>query len=227
MNITDIIGDEVFAEIRTKECIYNSIVLSAVESIFSIQAKFDAMVKPLVIRFAKRQAKMKDICVDDYAPAEFMKDLGGKVFDDVVIKEVFGNLQLTSSKNGIRKGDAVKQVVSMLNRHGIQTRKDLLSSSKLTEIEKDWRAIKGQGSGITWRYFLMLCGENAYFKDDTWMYRFFIDKLRYNDIRKNNDFNKLKAAFDAEYEKVKTVYPDITKSRLDFVIWKYMTTKTK
>ena len=225
MNITHIISKEIFAKIGTRKYVYNSIVLSAIESIFSIQAQYDAVVKPLVIRFAKQKAKMKNIYDDEYTPSEFLREFEKRVFDDSAIQEVFGNLQLTSAKSGIRKGEAVKQAICMLDNYGVQNRQNLLTSPKIAEVEKAWREIKGQASGITWRYFLMLCGNDTYFKDDTWMYRFFISELGYKNIRQNNDYDKLKAAFDFEYEKVKIVYPNITKSRLDYIIWENMARK--
>ncbi|MDD3231944.1 MAG: hypothetical protein PHO06_01135 [Clostridia bacterium] len=114
--------------------------------------------------------------------------------------------------------------MDMLNRNNIQTKNDLLNSPNIEKIEKEWREIKGQGSGITWRYFLMGCGFNTYFKDDTWIYRFFINELGYKDIRMG-DYGKLKDAFIYEYNKVKELYPKITISKLDNIIWEYMSTK--
>lgn len=210
-NIIDIIGKEEFDKINYEKTFgANSIVITAIDSIFSIQAKYYATVKPLVIRFAN-YVGLKDIDNDDYTPKEFV--------------ETFKNKQRTSSTNGILKAEALYNVLDMLNNNNIQTRDDILNCSDIEKIENQWKRIKGQKSGITWRYFLMGCGNNTYFKDDTWIYRFFIEKLGYNDIRKGNDYQKLKDYFHNEYIKVKQIYPQITITKLDNVIWEYMAAK--
>lgn len=222
--IIDIIGKENFDKIDfSRSYGANSIVITAVDSIFSIQAKYDSTVVPLVKRFASFIG-LNDLDNDQYTPKQFIETFKGYNFD-ILATKVFKNKQRTSSRNGILKAEALYQVIDILNKNNIQTRDDLLTSKNITQIENEWKSVKGQNSGITWRYFLMGCGNNDYFKDDTWIYRFFINELGYKNIRSGGDYNNLKTAFDYEFKKVKEIYPQMTTSKLDNIIWHFMSTR--
>ena len=222
--IIDIIGKEKFDKIDfDKNYGANSFIITAVDSIFSIQAKYDATVVPLVKRFAE-YVGMKDLDHDSFTPKQFMEMFQGWDFD-VLATKVFKNKQRTSSNHGILKAEALYREIEMLNQNSIQTRDDLIHCKNIDDIEKQWRSVRGQSSGITWRYFLMGVGFTNYFKDDTWVYRFFINELGYKDIHMGGDYEKLKTAFINEFNQVKVFYPKLTISKLDNVIWEYMSTK--
>ena len=222
--VIDLIGKENFDKIDfTKNYGANSIIVTAVDSIFSIRAKYSSTVVPLVKRFA-RFVRLKDLDNDEYTPKQFIETFKNYDFNSLATN-VFKNKQRTSSRSGVLKAEALFRVIEMLNKHNIQTRDNLLNSKNIDEIENQWKSIRGQSSGITWRYFLMGCGNNTYFKDDTWVYRFFINELGYKNIRMNGDYKNLKIAFDNEFEQIKKIYPQITISKLDNVIWKFMSTR--
>ena len=80
------------------------------------------------------------------------------------------NWNRTSSVNGILKAEAVLQACSLLNSMGIDSTGDLLAQSDL--VEPRWRTeIKGQASGISWKYVLMLAGQSGV-KPDRMIHRF-------------------------------------------------------
>lgn len=219
-----LIGKDKFDKIDfSKNYGANSIIITAVDSIFSIQAQYISTVVPLVKRFASFVG-LKDLNNDQYTPKQFIETFKNYDFNSLATL-VFKNKQRTSSQNGILKAEALYRIVEMLNNNNIQTRNDILNSKNIDDIEDQWKSVKGQGSGITWRYFLMGCGNNTYFKDDTWVYRFFINELGYKNIRMGGDYKNLKIAFDNEFEQVKKVYPQMTVTKLDNVIWEFMSTR--
>ena len=81
-----------------------------------------------------------------------------------------GNRNKTSSVNGILKTEAVVQACRLLSGNGIETTEDLLVRSE--ELESKWRnEVRGQASGISWKYLLMLAGQSGV-KPDRWIHRF-------------------------------------------------------
>lgn len=221
--IVEIIGKENLENIKDTETNGNDgIVMTAVDSIFSIQAKYASTIVPLVQRF-RDYVKSKGFDDDAFTPKDFICMFKDWDYDKLA-EDVFKNKQRTSSTNGILKAEAVYNAMDMFNHNNIQSKNDLLNSPYIEEIEKEWRSIKGQGSGITWRYFLMGCGIKTYFKDDTWIYRFFINELGYKDIEVGN-YEKLKIYFKKEYKELQTLYPQLTVRKLDNVIWEYMSTR--
>lgn len=184
--IIDIIGGKSFQDLNyTKTSHYESLVLCVIDSIFSIQAKYKRVVIPIIERFCEF-VKMPSLN-SEFTPKQYLDKFSSFSYDDMA-KTVFKNKQRTSSKSGILKSEATFKAIKLLNSFNIQSRVDLFNSPNLDLLKEEWLKIKGQSSGITWRYFLMLAGKNDEFKDDTWIYRFFIDILGYKDIKMNNDY---------------------------------------
>lgn len=80
--------------------------------------------------------------------------------------EVVNNRHRTSPKNGILKTDAVLRFARCLTQQGIETFQDLASFRKNPELEAAIQTIPGQKSGISWRYFWMLAGDEQGVKPD-------------------------------------------------------------
>lgn len=71
----------------------------------------------------------------------------------------------TSTKSGApRKAQAVLGAAGILVGNGLDTRDDIRQAlmdphaPKRTPVKERWLALPGQRSGLTWTYFLMLCG---------------------------------------------------------------------
>lgn len=63
-------------------------------------------------------------------------------------------------ERGILKVEAIQRAAAVLASYGVSTPEHLqgMDAPALAAIEADWRAIQGQCSGLSWEYFLMLCG---------------------------------------------------------------------
>jgi hypothetical protein len=92
--------------------------------------------------------------------------------------DVVKNRQRTSSRRGILKAEAVQEAAAVLASHGVSTPGELRGrgADAFAAIEADWRAIQGHGSGLSWEYFLMLCGISGV-KADRHIRRFVAEAL--------------------------------------------------
>ena len=92
---------------------------------------------------------------------------------------VFKNKQRTSTKNGILKAEAVSLVAKVLVDSTIENFSDTEDETKTASAREGVVRIPGQGSGISFDYFLMLAGRDEAVKSDR-MIRGFVELLRWN-----------------------------------------------
>jgi hypothetical protein len=85
-------------------------------------------------------------------------------------EETLKNSQRTSTTNGILKVCAVKQFLQILKENKIEYFQDLHgifdNQGKMCNLENRIKSLKGQGSGISFKYFLMLAGKDDLIKPD-------------------------------------------------------------
>ena len=98
---------------------------------------------------------------------------------------VFRNRQRTSSRGGILKAEAVALFSEALQEHGIDTLMDTRDGVRNSKVELDIRKIPGQGSGISFEYFLMLAGSDAYVKADRMICRFVARALGQKEVTRD------------------------------------------
>ncbi|OBG39343.1 heme peroxidase [Mycolicibacter heraklionensis] len=135
----------------------NSLALSIVDSIYSTGALYSS-VENVVARYRSfRRETGADPNADgtDELAATFAQ-LGVEGWADSI-----GNRRPTSSAKGAPlKAEAILLAVEALSGLGVRSAADLraLSSDRerAQQVESAWRAVPGQGSGITWAYLLML-----------------------------------------------------------------------
>ena len=197
---------------------YKSIVFCVIDAIFSIRAKYN----PTTINVLNRTAKALGLKsrFEVYSLSDFLKLFGNERPEDLA-NHLFLNRQRTSTSNGVLKSEAVMEAFKIMHNYGIDSINDFNDTSKRNLVESKWLKIKGQSSGVTWRYLCMLVGDQNKFKDDTHIYNFFIKKLGYT-LKIGNDYENLRIAFMHEYDKVAVRYPGITIAILDHMIWKNM-----
>lgn len=73
---------------------------------------------------------------------------------------VMDNRHRTSTRNGILKAEAVLLCARALVAAGVESAVDLRGAVEpmTSAAERAWRAVPGQGSGISWRYVRLLAG---------------------------------------------------------------------
>lgn len=161
-----------------------SLPLCVIDAVWSIQAKYETQVVPLIRRFCrsnipKWEEDTKCKPTHDLGPtlSEFCDVLEARLKNGYTYETLFDNCQRTSSRSGILKAEAVHRFAKALLASGIKKFSDTRDRSKVEQAEKKVREIPGQGSGITFTYFLMLAGNDDYVKSDTHIRRFVSDAL--------------------------------------------------
>lgn len=215
-NIFDVINQKQFDQYleEAKEYGYYSLVLGVVDAVFSISSKYESTFKT-VERFALHA--QLDLYKDEFFVSDFIRIYDS--YNDIRLAEdVFKNRQRTSTVNGILKSQAVKEFIRILYQHGIETKEDLLKYPNKNELKQQIAAIKGQKSGITFEYLMMLAGDTYRFKADRHIYRFFEEYLDYGKL----DDQELKNYFLEQFFLVQKEYNRFTIRMLDNLIWKFV-----
>ncbi|MBN7371096.1 hypothetical protein [Mycobacteroides abscessus] len=128
-----------------------------------------------------------------------------------------GTRNRTSTRGGILKSEAIRDVATVLAAEGIDTvpvlRQAATDEARLEQVRKAWCAVKGQRSGITWRYVLMLAGVPGV-KPDRMICRFVADAL---EVPRRS----VGTAFAAEIVTAAAPELDMSATALDHAIWRF------
>lgn len=129
---------------------------------------------------------------------------------------IFANRQRTSARNGILKAEAVFRFASALRAHGVEYFQDITAAAKSTGLELMIRAIPGQRSGISLRYFWMLAGSDDFIKPDRMVLRFLEAALG-----KTVSTLEAQTLLEQTTARLRQTYPALTARLLDHEIWKH------
>jgi NTP pyrophosphatase (non-canonical NTP hydrolase) len=152
----------------------SSLALCVMDSIWSLGIRYRTVEKVLD-RYLKARgfAGVEDAqsCLDGpKALLEWASALESPEGHSEAFAVAVQNWNRTSSSNGVLKAEAVVQACRLLDSMGIDSTQDLLAQSDV--VEPRWRAeVKGQASGISWKYLLMLAGQSGV-KPDRMVLRF-------------------------------------------------------
>lgn len=155
-----------------EEYFYASLPLCVIDAVFSIGVTY-ASTQNTVARWCEAQGlpRLRGPGVAELTIGDFLRVLHTSSPEDLAMK-VFGNRQRTSARSGILKAEAVTRFAEVLRRHGVERFGDTEDAGRNALIERDIRVIPGQGSGISFEYFLMLAGSDSYVKADRMICRF-------------------------------------------------------
>lgn len=148
---------------------YSHLPLCAIDAVFSIGVTYQSVTNT-VDRFCrhfnieKHQAK-RELTTSDCLAMMY------SVPSDELTQKIYKNRQRTSTANGILKSEAVMMFLEVLREHGVECFASLTDKT-IEKLEPAIRQIPGQGSGISWNYFLMLAGRDYYIKPDRMILRF-------------------------------------------------------
>ncbi|QCH24430.1 hypothetical protein [Mycobacteroides salmoniphilum] len=128
-----------------------------------------------------------------------------------------GTRNRTSTRGGVLKAEAIRDAARVLAAEGIGTTADFRAAAaeeaRLEQARKAWCAVKGQRSGITWRYVLMLVGVPGV-KPDRMICRFVAGAL---DVPRRS----VGAAFVAEIVTAAAPELEMSATALDHAIWRF------
>jgi hypothetical protein len=139
---------------KTPDGYPTSLGLCILDSIWSIGVNYDHHVIPVLNRY-------RDLAADEGRDASFdtpcdvattIEQLGGAEPFARAVK----SRHRTSSTNGILKAEAVEQAAHVFRMSNIATTGEF--AARKAEVKRQWHQIRGQRSGVSWRYLLMLAG---------------------------------------------------------------------
>lgn len=141
---------------------YSCVPLAVCDAVFSIGARYEAVVRPIVTRFADfLNVPLFGIQQAPMSPKEGLRIIG-HLSDATMASQVFKNRQRTSSRNGVLKSCAVRMWLEALSSLAIERFQDVHGHPRLF---KAVARIPGQ-SKRPFEYFLMLAGDTGRIKCD-------------------------------------------------------------
>jgi hypothetical protein len=131
--------------------------------------------------------------------------------------DVFRNRQRTSTRSGILKAEAVYRFAKALQKFGIDTFADTSKIRLGGRMRESIANIPGQGSGLTFKYFLMLAGHSDLIKPDRMVTDFVADALSVRSVPSDLAESLILSACQS----LRVEFPELTPALLDSAIWKH------
>lgn len=120
-------------------------------------------------------------------------------------------------KNGISKAEAVWQVAELLRKNRIDTKADF-NTKMNSELEKQYKEIQGQSSGISLNYLKMLAGSDDLVKPDRHIMKFLTDEYGFEIFKPC----QAQPIIDEVTKILKSEFSNISQRKVDYMIWNYM-----
>jgi len=203
---------------------YSSLPHCVIDAVFSINMRYTAT-RNVVERFSKylkidtfrEFGSVFPSREEQYSVREFI-DFYENNDIDFITTGIYKNRCRTSTVNGILKSEAVFEFAKVLRKHNVNYFQDIRKVINSGDFERDIKAIKGQGSGVSLAYFLMLSGDENSIKPDRMIERF-VEEC----IGKKMSVSELMRLFTDVLKILKNDYHQLTLRELDHEIWKFMT----
>lgn len=225
------------AKIRTKipgletaalgpEYSYHSLPLCVIDAVFSIGVGYRNVQKAVeswCVAQRPRWSKYRAVAQARYTITDLIRVTDD--YDGGALAQRFfgGNRQRTSSRSGILKADAVVRFAKALQQTGVEDFPDIRDAARAERASQVVRSIPGQGSGLSFDYFLMLAGYDSYVKPDRMLCRFVAEAAGRPDISPHSARDAVIAACrDLAHE-----FPNLTPRLLDHLIWSYQRAQSR
>jgi len=204
------------------EYYYQSLPLCVIDSVYSIGVNYKS-VQNVISRYCsyyglpkiREDRRLIPAIKDQESISEFCEK-ARMVGVEIMADKIFNNRQRTSPRNGILKADAVYQFATVLREFGIKYLQDVPNAIGNDGLKRAIKNIQGQGSGLSWKYFLMLAGSDELVKPDRMVSRFLRSALNYS-VSEDEAVPLVQEAA----KKLKQIYPNLSPRLLDHEIWKY------
>lgn len=192
----------------------NSLALCIVDSVQSTGVTYSSVGKVLDRYRAYRRGQGGEPATD--GTSELLATFDELNGSDTWASRI-GTRNRTSTRGGILKAEAIRDAATVFAANGIETTAALRAAAgdevRLEQVRKAWCAVKGQRSGITWRYVLMLAGVPGV-KPDRMICRFVADAL---EVPRRSGGTR----FAAEIVTAAARELDMTATSLDHAIWRF------
>lgn len=190
---------------------YDNLLLCIIDAIYSINARYEST-EAVVNRFKAYYGG---------SPPEDIRELIAlydRYSPEYLASDVYCNRQRTSTRNGILKADAILHVGQVMLKHHVHNLAEFESVINNEDFERDFRAVRGQSSGVSLRYLYMLSGTQTEIKPDRMITRFLTSALNRNVEVAPSECHPLIAK---ACELLSSTIPGIAPRTLDHAIWQY------
>lgn len=156
-----------------REFNYTSLSAALLDAIFSIGVHY-AQVTALISRHKGLRGYDPWYVgsADPYPLPDLIRE--GRKGTPMQFAEELGNNCRTSTRSGILKAEAVILAAEALVKHAVVDMLTWRSASEAARAgaERDFRRVRGQSTGISWKYFCMLAGNDDEVKPDRMIIRY-------------------------------------------------------
>lgn len=195
----------------------NSLALCAIDSVFSLRARYSTVGRVLAAYRSHRRATNADPANDSLADLiETIDEVGGPIS---AADTLFRNRN-KSPGTGRLKTEALDEAARRLVGVDVTTVADLLSAvadeADAPRLRTAWTGTKGLGS-VSWDYLLMLAGEDGV-KPDTMVRRFVTAAVGIPEVSTERASLAVRAAADGL---------SVSAKALDHAIWRYESEKAR
>lgn len=202
---------------------FASVPLCAINAIFSINTKYEAVLNALN-RFCDHfdlelahPTKGQIPSADKQKTVSEIYNLIKDISPDTLASDIFKNKQRTSTTNGILKADASLRVIKILKDFGVETYQDIHKILDNETFEGCIKGIPGQSSGTSLKYFFMLTGSKDQIKPDRMILGFIKDATGLT-LQPKDALSLIRQSVD---DLKKEGYKSLTARHLDNLIWNF------
>lgn len=198
---------------------YASLGLCVIDAVFSIGVRYESTERT-VNEFCARFKWQRD--GRGTVPERTIRELVDLLqpfenrWDDMATN-VFRNHQRTSARSGILKAEAVYRFTKILHSFGVESFVDVLKFGLRADLRQTIKMIPGQGSGLSYAYFLILAGHQDGVKADRMVIRFVANALGVPNVSQDIAEHLVRQASVILQKDFPTLVPSV----LDNKIWKY------
>lgn len=189
---------------------YRSLPLCIIDAIFSMGVRYTST-RRTVKRFINYFQLTEPLSISDFIALYDQHSV------DFMTHEVYQNRQRTSPRGGILKAEAILEVAQVLQNYHVEQLSDIQQVINDPAFEADYKQVRGQGSGISLRYFYMLTGETEQIKPDRMIIAFIRTALDKNKVGVDEAYRLIVRTV----ELLQADYPNLTPRDLDWAIWNY------
>jgi len=206
-----------------EEFTYANLPLCVIDAVFSIGVKYTSVEnvgKRFKDRFCPNPLSAADATVSRPGEPEMtVRDLI-RIYEEYGVErmanEVYQNRNLTSTKSGILKAEAVLEFSRVLVDIGVDRLADVKEIIGNSKFEEEIKKIPGQNSGVSLAYFYILIGAKDYVKPDRMIKRF-LENLLGKKVTADDCHQLIFGASLVLAEQ----YPYMRACYLDHLVWRY------
>jgi|ERR1043166_1688492 hypothetical protein len=205
---------------------YASPTLCVIDAVFSIGVRYESVIATVNrycqafdlprIRQDRAAWPMREHQEPMSSLVKRIDDIGAESFAASVLR----NRQRTSARGGVLKAEAVRAFAFTLAANGIECFQDIPSFDENSQVHRDLRRIRGQGSGISIGYFWMLAGSDQLVKPDRMILGYLGQTLG-----RSIQVQEARMLIPEAVALLRNEYPDLSPRLLDYKIWEFQRTQ--